>query len=106
VHELVDGEMRTFALDPLDLGLARATPEQLRGSDAAANARVVESVLAGEKGAPRDIAVLNAAAALVVGGAAPDLAGGVDAAASSIDSGRARTALAALVRTSNAPGSA
>ena len=57
-------------------------------------------MLAGEKGAHRDIAVLNAAAALVVAGLAADLAAGVDAAAASIDGGSAAGALDALVRVS------
>jgi anthranilate phosphoribosyltransferase len=100
MHELVDGELRTATVDALDLGLARAQPEQLAGGDAEANANTVRKVLAGEKSAVRDIAVLNAAAALVVGGLASDLGAAVDAASDSIDDGRAAAALDTLVRVS------
>ena len=73
VHELVDGEVRSFTLDPLDLGIPRASADTLAGGDAPANATAIQAVLAGEKGSHRDIAVLNTAAALVVAGLAPDL---------------------------------
>jgi anthranilate phosphoribosyltransferase len=102
VHELVDGEVRSFTLDPLDLGIPRASADTLAGGDASANAHAIESVLAGEKGSHRDIAVLNAAAALVVAGLAPDLGRGTELAAAAIDAGRAAAALEMLVRVSNA----
>jgi anthranilate phosphoribosyltransferase len=101
VYELVDGEVCSYTIDPLDFGFARASHAQLLGSDALANARAVEAVLAGEKGAHRDIAMLNAAAAIVVAGAADGLPAGVDAAAASIDSGGAARALAGMIATSN-----
>ncbi len=101
VHELVDGEVRTFTLDPLDLGIPRASVDTLAGGDAASNADAILAVLAGEKGSHRDIAVLNAAAALVVAGLAPDLRGGAEAAAAAIDDGRAERALETLVRVGN-----
>ena len=63
-------------------------------------------MLAGEKGSHRDIAVLNAAAALVVAGLAPDLATGTEAAVEAIDDGRAARALDTLVRVSNAAAAA
>src|SRR5262245_28389928 len=97
VHELVHGEVRTFVLDPLDLGIARAAADTLVGGDAAANADAIRAVLAGEKGAHRDIAVLNAAAALVVAGLAPDFGAGVESAGAAIDDGRAAGALEKLV---------
>jgi anthranilate phosphoribosyltransferase len=101
VHELIDGELRTSTLDGLDVGIARARPEQLTGGDAATNAGIVRKVLAGEKGAARDIAVLNAAAALMVAGLATDFATGVEAASDSIDDGRATAALDTLIRISS-----
>jgi anthranilate phosphoribosyltransferase len=100
VHELVDGGISTFTVDPMDLGISRADPPALAGGDAATNAAAVEAVLAGDKGAHRDIALLNAAAALVVAGTAPDLAAGVEIATDAIASGRARAALDRLVATS------
>jgi anthranilate phosphoribosyltransferase len=101
VHELVDGVVRTFTVDPADLGFARVGAEQLQGGDAAANAAAVREVLDGVAGPRRDVALLNAAAALVVAEVAPDLAAGVEEAARAVDTGRARDALGALVRVSN-----
>ncbi len=95
-------EISDWRVDPAALGLARATMEDLRGGDAAFNARVIRSVLEGERSARRDIGVLNAAAALVVAGRVADLAGGVELAAESVDSGRAVGVLDALVATSQA----
>jgi anthranilate phosphoribosyltransferase len=100
VHELADGALRRVTVDPLDFGLTRANAADLRGADAETNAQAVRAVLAGEKGPHRDIALLNAAAALVVAGRAPELAGGIDAAIAAIDSGQAAGALAELVRVS------
>jgi anthranilate phosphoribosyltransferase len=102
VHELDHGEVRAYSVDPLDLGIARAEPSALRGGDASANAECVRRVLSGEKGAYRDVAALNAAAALVVAGLADDLASGVELAAAAIDGGQAAAALEALVRVSTA----
>jgi len=101
VHELVDGEVHTFTLDPLDLGIPRASADTLLGGDANANASAIHAVLAGDKGSHRDIAVLNAAAALVVAGVAPDLGGATEVAIEAIDDGRAARALETLVRVSN-----
>ncbi len=93
-------EVSDWRVDPAALGFAPATMADLRGGDAAFNARIIRSVLEGEQGARRDIGLLNAAAALVVAGAAADLGSGVEAAAESIDSGRAVAVLDALVATS------
>jgi anthranilate phosphoribosyltransferase len=102
VHALLDGSVRSFTIDPADLGLQTATADDLRGGDPDANAAVVSRVLGGESGPHRDIVVLNAAAGLVVGGAADDIASGIALAAAAIDDGRARAALDALVRVSQA----
>jgi anthranilate phosphoribosyltransferase len=93
-----DGEVAEATIDPLDLGLTRATTEALRGGDVAHNAAVVRRVLDGEKGAVRDAVLLNAGAALAVydaPGASVDVAlpAGVDRARESIDSGAARATL-------------
>ena len=95
-----DDGARTFTVDPVDLGLAPATHEQLVGGNPAHNADVVRRVLAAERGAHRDIVVLNAAAALVVAGVAGDLQEGVATAEQSIDSGTAAEVLDAMVRVS------
>lgn len=93
-------------VDPRALGFAPATLAQLRGGDAAANAAAARRILAGEVGPQRDVVVLNAAAGLVVGGAAGDLAEGVALAAATIDSGAAGLALERLVAVSRAEAAA
>jgi anthranilate phosphoribosyltransferase len=100
VYELLDGTVECRELDPSMLGIARADHGALAGGDAGGNAQIVHRVLAGQHGPVRDIAVLNAAAALVVAGLADDLAGGIERAGASIDDGKASAALEALVRTS------
>ena len=101
VVELVGGEVRTSSVDPAALGLALAAPADLTGGDADANAAVAKRVLAGERGAHRDIVVLNAAAGLVAAEVVDDVAGGIAAASKSIDSGAAAAALERLVATSH-----
>jgi anthranilate phosphoribosyltransferase len=96
-----DYEITQWRVDPVALGLAPATMEDLRGGDAAVNAAAIRSVLGGETGPRRDIALLNAAAGLMVAGAVDDLAGGIPLAAASIDSGRALGVLEAMITTSN-----
>ncbi len=93
-------EVRDLRIDPAALGFAPATMDDLRGGDAAYNARIIRTVLGGEQGARRDIGILNAAAALVVAGRVDDLESGLGVAAESIDSGRALGVLDALVTTS------
>ena len=105
VHELRvsdDGrsDISTYRVDPADLGLAAATIEDLRGGDAAFNAEAIRQVIGGEPSPHRDIAVLNAAAALTVIGRAADLPAGVSMACEVIDDGRADSVLQALVRVS------
>ncbi len=89
VVDLNEGKMTEYRVDAATVGLAAARPDELRGGDTAANARILAGVLAGEPGPKRDIVVLNAAAGLVVAGVADDLAQGVEAAAAAIDDGRA-----------------
>jgi anthranilate phosphoribosyltransferase len=89
-------------VDATAFGLATATLDQLRGGDAATNAAHARRVLSGERGAHRDIVVLNAAAGLVVGGRVGNLAEGVELAAATIDDGSAAAALARLVEVSQA----
>jgi anthranilate phosphoribosyltransferase len=100
-----DFELDEWRVDPRALGLPPATMADLKGGDAAFNAKVIRSVLEGETGARRDIGVLNAAAALMLAGRAENLAAGLTLAAESIDSGRAVGVLDALVATSQAQSS-
>lgn len=102
VAELKNGTISIFEVTPQSVGLPRATLADLKGADAAANASALRQVLDGTRGPYRDIVLLNAGAALVVGDKAATLADGVALAASSIDSGAARRALDRLVQASNA----
>jgi anthranilate phosphoribosyltransferase len=103
VAALESGKVRTFEIKPEDVGIDRAKPEALRGGDAEANATALMGVLKGNKGPFRDVAVLNAAAALVVAGRAKDLKAGVALAEHSLDSGEAEGRLDRLIAVSNAP---
>lgn len=89
VFDVKDGEVIETVLDPLDLGLSRASAGDLRGGDAEASAATARAVLAGEPGPRREVVLLNAAAALEVAGKVETLAEGLALAASSIDSGAA-----------------
>jgi anthranilate phosphoribosyltransferase len=102
VAALEAGQVRTFEIAPEDIGLKRAKPEALRGGDAETNAAALLGVLKGKKGAFRDIAVLNAAAALVVAGRAKELKEGAALAIKSLDSGEAEGRLDRLIVISNA----
>jgi anthranilate phosphoribosyltransferase len=98
VVEVRDGAVAgTWTADPEDLGVAASEPESLRGGDAAYNADRLRSILAGgERSAAAEAVALNAAAALVVGGIADDLAGGLVAAREVLRSGAALARLEAL----------
>ena len=102
IVELKNGEIRAFEVTPEDVGLARADPAALKGGDAAHNAAALRAVLEGARDAHRDIAVFNAAGALVVAEAARDLADGVRIAQRALDVGAARETLDRLVTVSNA----
>ncbi len=102
VRELHDGKVKRSVLDPLDFGISRADASALRGGNPAHNAGIARRVLDGEKGALRDVVVLNAAAALVVADAVADLAEGFETASAAIDSGRAAATLEQFVAVSHA----
>jgi anthranilate phosphoribosyltransferase len=102
VVELKDGAIRSFEVTPESVGLPRATLAALRGGDAAHNAAALREVLEGARNAYRDIAVFNAAGALVVAGKARELAEGVGTADEALRSGAAGRVLERLVTVSNA----
>ena len=101
VAEWKDGGVRTFEVHPEDAGLPIAEPEALLGGDPDVNAAALLGVLNGDKGAYRDIVLLNAAAGLIVGGKADDLKSGAEMAADLLDSGAARERLDMLVKITN-----
>jgi anthranilate phosphoribosyltransferase len=93
VHELRDGEVRTYELRPGDVGLDTVPPDRVAGGDPATNAAIARRVLAGEPGPHRDIVVLNAAAGLWAAGQVDDLATGVGTVGAALDEGRAARVL-------------
>ncbi len=103
VAEFKDGTVRTFEVTPEDAGLKRARLDDLKGGLPADNAAAVTALLDGKPGAFRDIVLLNAGAALVIAGKAPDLKAGAALAATSIDSGKAKACLERLVAVTHAP---
>jgi anthranilate phosphoribosyltransferase len=98
VSELSNGRIKSYDLDPLTYFDDYADPETLQGGDAKENAAILTRILSGEKGAPRDIVLINAGAGLVAANAAADIRQGIQMAADSIDSGRAMKKLEALVQ--------
>lgn len=101
VVALENGAIRAFDVRPEEAGLALAEPADLVGGDPAHNARALRAVLDGVRNAYRDIALFNAAAALVVAEAAAGLREGATLAAAALDSGAAKAKLEELVRASN-----
>jgi anthranilate phosphoribosyltransferase len=110
VHEFIrtpdaggDGSVSVsvYRVDPAELGLAPASLDDLRGGNASVNADAIRRVVSGHSSPHRDIALLNAAAALVVVGRVPDLAAGLTLAATVIDSGRAAVVLDDFIRVTN-----
>jgi len=97
VTELDGGNLKNYTISPEQFGFARAAPADLTGGDPEENARILRSVLAGKKGATRDVVLMNAGAAIYVGGRAGTLAEGIRLAAGSIDSGKAKGKLDALI---------
>ncbi|HTH03989.1 MAG TPA: anthranilate phosphoribosyltransferase [Vicinamibacterales bacterium] len=101
VSECRDGKVNTFYVHPADFGLPKSAPSDLRGGDAAANAAIARRLLAGERGATRDIVLLNAAASLLIAERAGTIREGIAAAAEALDGGRAAAILEKLVAVSN-----
>jgi anthranilate phosphoribosyltransferase len=97
VGEVVEGVVAMRTIDPLDLGIARCVPGDLRGGSPAENASAIRAVLAGEQGPQRDAILLNAAGAIAASGHARDLADGLELATEVVDSGAATERLEALV---------
>ena len=93
VVEVRAGKLRRRTITPEDVSLRRAPAEAILGGDPQENARVTLRILEGERGPARDLAVINAGAAIYVGGAAETLEAGVRAAERAIDSGRAAASL-------------
>lgn len=103
ILELKDGQITAEELNPEDLGMALADIEDLRVSDAKASAKVLRDILSTkESGPPKDIVILNAAAAIIAGGLADDFDSAIKLAETSVSNGRASASLEKLIEVSNA----
>ncbi len=96
IAELRDGEIEVYTIEPESFGIQKGRFEDLLVKGAAESAEVIESILSGRSGVQRDMAAMNAGAAIYVGGGAASMADGVEKALSSIDSGAARQRLEML----------
>lgn len=101
ISELKNGKVNTYKVKPSDFGIKKAKPSDLKGGDAAYNAKLTLELLSGKKGSQRDIVVLNAGAALYAADIAKDIKAGIKLAEESIDSGKALKKLQGLKRISN-----
>ena len=102
ISEIKDGAVNTFTVTPEQFGFKRCELAELQGGDGTVNAGITKDILSGkEKGAKRDIVLLNAGATLYVGGMADSIEAGIKLAQETIDSGKALKTLEALVNASN-----
>jgi anthranilate phosphoribosyltransferase len=102
VCEVADGTVRERELDPLELGVPRCDPEELRGGSPEENAAAIRAVFAGQNGGRRSAVLLNAAGAIAAAGHARDLQEGLGLAVEALDSGAAAARLEELIRFSQA----
>ena len=102
ISECRNGSVNTFYLHPADVGLPKVSVAALKGGNAHENAKIAERVLAGERGAPRDVVLLNAGAALFIAGEVSSVEDGIVRASRAIDRGDARRTLERLVAISTA----
>ncbi len=100
ISKLSKDEVRTYAIRPERFDIPRADPEEIAGGNARKNARIMLDILKGGKGPKTDIVLLNAAAAIFVGGKAANLEEGIEIAREAVDSGRAYEKLVQLVEAS------
>lgn len=100
--ELKNGAIRTFEINPEDAGLSLSDPDALKGGEPGQNAAALIAVVEGARNAYRDIAIINAAAALVVAGKAETIKAGAEMAAAALDSGKVKAVLADVIAASNA----
>ena len=103
VCEFQDGWFKSYVITPEDFGLTRCEKADLVGGTPAENAAITRAILNGERGAKRDAVLMNAGAALYIGGKAQSMRDGVARAAELIDSGAAKETLARFIALSNAP---
>ncbi len=98
VSEIKDGKVTTYDIKPEDFGIARADAEALKGGTGEENAVITKNILKGEKGAKRDVVLMNAGAAIYIAGLADTMAEGIKKAEKSIDDGSAMNVLEKLAK--------
>ena len=103
ICEIKDGWFKSSVITPEQFGLTRCTKDDLKGGSPAENAAITRSILNGAKGPKRDAVLMNAGAALYIGGKAPDMQAGIQLAAELIDSGKALATLEKFIEVSNRP---
>lgn len=101
IAEIKDGKVLNYVITPEQYGFSRADSKELLGADGKENAEITKRILAGEKGAKRDIVVFNAGATLYIGKKAASIEEGIKMAEAAIDSGAALQKIAQLVEFSN-----
>ena len=103
VSEIKDGKVETYEITPEQFGLNRCKIEKLQGGDGTVNAQITKDILSGkERGAKREIVLLNAGATLYIGGKTNSIEEGIRIAGETIDSGKAMETLEAMVKATNA----
>jgi anthranilate phosphoribosyltransferase len=101
IMQLKAGKITESTLNPADYGIKKASLEDLKGGDAKSNAQTVRNIISeNQADAKKDIVVLNAAAAIIVGGLADDFATAIKIAGESIETGKAARCLEKLVAVS------
>ncbi len=103
ICEIREGWFKSFIIKPEDFGMDRSKKEDLRGGNPEENAEILRNLLKGEKGPKRNAALLNAGAALYIGGKAENMKEGISVAEELIDSGKAMETLERLIEKSNMP---
>jgi len=101
ITELKEGKIKTYYIQPEDFAMSRASLEEIRGRDREENAHIIKDILGGEKDAKRDIVLINSAACLAAAGRAKSFKEGIEIAKDSIDSGKAKEKLGALISFTN-----
>ena len=103
VCEFKDGWFKSYTITPEDFGLMRCSKEDLVGGSPEENAQITREILSGAKGPKRDAVLMNAGAALYIGGKADSMQEGINLAAELIDSGKALEILEKFIQVSNRP---
>ena len=103
VCEIKDGWFKSYVITPEEFGFERCTKEDLKGGTPEENAKITLAILNGEKGSKRNAVLMNAGAALYIGGKADSMKDGIALAAEIIDSGKALETLKKLIEVSNRP---